>query len=159
MQLYAVFVAGEELDTWSPEDGLRRLGESEAHLTAAFPPTDYLAGMLETVRIQLEGDTAGSRFPLLWGIGLALTDNRIYFWDLALAAQRLWFNNRLKLTAPRLSARIVSGRRSLSVCSTPPGRGDGNVRSASLDAAVTAHPPIGSPSLAIWISKDCGGSS
>jgi hypothetical protein len=81
MQLHAVFVAPAELDTWSAEDALRRLGESEPHLKATFPPTDSLAEMLETVRIQLEADAAGSRFPLLWTIGLALTDRGVYSWD------------------------------------------------------------------------------
>lgn len=46
----------------------------------ALPQTDHLAAALETVRIRLEGDAAGSRFPLIWTIGLALTTDDTNGW-------------------------------------------------------------------------------
>jgi hypothetical protein len=81
MQLHALLVAPAELETLSREEGLRRLGQCDADLRAEFPPTDLLAATLETVRIQLEADAAGSRFPLFWSLAVALAADVVDGWD------------------------------------------------------------------------------
>ena len=80
MQLYALLGTPEGFENWSLEEGLLHLAESEADLRVELPGTDRLAGTLETVRIQLEGNAGGSRFPLIWDMGLALTRDAVQGW-------------------------------------------------------------------------------
>lgn len=79
-QVHALLPAPDGFESWSYEDALHHLDTAEADLRMELPDTDRLAGALETVRIQLEGDRAGSRFPLVWTIGLALTRDGVEGW-------------------------------------------------------------------------------
>ena len=80
LQLYALLGAPEGFENWSFEEGLRQLAHSAPDLKVALPGTDRLASLLETVRIQLEGDAGGSRFPLIWDMGLALVKDAVQGW-------------------------------------------------------------------------------
>ncbi len=47
-----------------------------------MPSASRLAEVLETVRIQLEGDRGGSRFPGLWDLAIPLVNGRVSGWPL-----------------------------------------------------------------------------
>lgn len=78
-QLVALFATDEDLRTWSPGDAARALA-TEGTRSRSLHDASTLAAFLETVRIQLEGDRGGSRFPALWNLAIPLVDGFVSGW-------------------------------------------------------------------------------
>ena len=78
MRLRALLVASAEFPSWAPSEAVQTLKDTPAVFD--LPDPGRAAAVLETVRIQLEAGSAGSRFPLLWRLGFALAEERAHGW-------------------------------------------------------------------------------
>jgi hypothetical protein len=81
MQLLALLVTDAELAWLSLEDAKRAVAWRESGIVL-LPSVSDLASALETIRIQLEHDKSGSRFPLIWHLARALIYDDVYRWPL-----------------------------------------------------------------------------
>jgi hypothetical protein len=79
MDLRALFVVSGEFGSISMAEARQRVAEGAVALVD-LPWPDQLAATLETIKIQLEGDHPGARFPALWSLGVALVDDGPHGW-------------------------------------------------------------------------------
>ena len=79
MQLMALLVTDAELWSLTLEDAKRALAWRESGIVE-LPSVSSIVAALETIRIQLEGDRGGSRFPGIWNLAIPLVEDSVSGW-------------------------------------------------------------------------------